>query len=338
MNQRLLGYLRLARPANLPTAAADILAGVAAAAHFSNAPRSAFSKTTTNFLSSVSDAFSSSEDGFSGAKEESIFALDRADFLTSVPVTDIFLLVLASIFLYAGGVILNDVFDFRIDKVERPERPIPSGLIPLKSAAAYGAVTLIIGFLLAFLVDNLSGVIAIALAASILIYDGIAKKHGFFGPFAMGVCRGLNLILGMSILGTIGYWQLAIIPIVYIFAITLISRGEVHGENKKHIVLAGVLYTTVIFAVSSVAFLYTDSVLFPLLFLAVFAIAVFRPLVKAHADNSPRNIKNAVMAGVLSLVVLDASIAVSFSTWWYGLLILALLPLSMGLSRLFAVT
>lgn len=299
MNQKLLGYARLARPANLPTAAADILAGVAVAG--------IVSKT------------------------------DKEIFLT-VPGVDIVYLVFASVCLYAGGVILNDVFDHKIDTVERPERPIPSGLIPLKSAAIYAGVILFMGIVLAFLVHSVSGWVAIALAASIVLYDAIAKKYDFFGPLSMGICRGLNLLLGMSILGAISLWWIAAIPIVYIFAITLISRGEVHGENQNHIVLAGVLYATVIFAVLSLAFLYTDSLVFPLLFLVLFSVLVFRPLIKAHSENSPQNIKKAVMAGVLSLVVLDASIAVSFSTWWYGLLILALLPISKALSKLFAVT
>ncbi len=299
MNQKLYGYVRLARPANLPTAAADILAGVAVAGIVSRT--------------------------------------DREIFFT-VPVVDILNLVFASVCLYAGGVILNDVFDYKIDAVERPERPIPSGLIHLKSAVIYGVVMLLIGILLAFLVNSVSGSVAMALAASILLYDAIAKKYDFLGPLSMGICRGINLILGMSILGTLGYWWMAVIPIVYIFAITLISRGEVHGKNKNHIVLAGVLYAAVILAVLSLALLYTDSIVLPLLFLVLFSILVFLPLIKAHSENSPQNIKKAVMAGVLSLVVLDASIAVSFSTWWYGLLILALLPISRALSKLFAVT
>ncbi|SDE79253.1 4-hydroxybenzoate polyprenyltransferase [Pricia antarctica] len=299
MVQKLLGYARLARPANLPTAAADILTGVAVVGIFSS-----------------SDKYVS----------------------MTVPGIDILSLVFASVFLYAGGVILNDVFDYRIDAVERPERPIPSGLIPLKWAAIYGIVVLLMGIVLAFLVNNWSGQLAIALAACIVLYDAVAKKYDFFGPLTMGICRGFNLMLGMSILGALGYWWMAAIPIVYIFAITLISRGEVHGDNKNHIVLAGVLYATVISAVLILAFLYTESIVFPILFLVLFSILVFRPLIKAHSENSPQNIKKAVMAGVLSLVVLDASIAVSFSTWWYGLLILALLPISKALSKLFAVT
>ncbi len=38
-------------------------------------------------------------------------------------------LVLASAATYAGGIALNDVFDVEIDRVERPNRPIPSGRV-----------------------------------------------------------------------------------------------------------------------------------------------------------------------------------------------------------------
>ncbi|MBT2161661.1 UbiA-like protein EboC [Zobellia barbeyronii] len=300
MNRTFLGYARLARPANLPTAAADILAGVAIGGVF-------------------------------------IGGID-AGFVGSNLFLNIVYLVFSSVFLYAGGVILNDVFDFKLDQVERPERPIPSGVVPFNAAAMYGVTTLVIGVLLAFLVSGTSGIVAVALALAILLYDGIAKKYDFFGPLSMGLCRGVNLLLGMSILGNFDSWFMAIIPIVYIFAITLISRGEVHGKNKNHIVLAGVLYGAVILAVATMAFLHTDALLFPLLFLVLFAFTVFRPLIKAHSVNSPENIKKAVMAGVIALILLDSSIAVAFFDWWYGLIILALLPVSKGLSRVFAVT
>jgi len=86
MNLVLRGYLRLARPANLPTAAADIFAGAAIAG-----------------IISYSEPIS----------------------MSYMPLV---YLVFSTIFLYAGGVALNDVFDYELDAVERPERPIPSGL------------------------------------------------------------------------------------------------------------------------------------------------------------------------------------------------------------------
>jgi 4-hydroxybenzoate polyprenyltransferase len=292
MRSVIKGYLQLMRPANLPTAAADIFAGAA--------------------LAGILTA--------------------------SFPILPLVLLVFASVFLYAGGVVLNDVFDFSIDKVERPERPIPSGLIPIKSAAFFGCILLVIGIVCAFLVTQLSGFLALALAVSIVLYDGFSKKNGFLGPLNMGLCRGLNLILGMSVLGELNNWWYAIIPLVYIFAITLISRGEVHGKNKKHIILAGVLYAVVISAVITIVMVETTNLWQTLPFLLLFAFLVYKPLVQAYQLNSPERIKKAVIAGVLSLIVLDAAFAVGFSEWWYGLLLLLLLPLSMFLSKLFAVT
>ena len=292
MNSVLKGYLQLMRPANLPTAAADIFAGAAIAGVLA----------------------------------------------ASFPILALLFLVFSSVFLYAGGVVLNDVFDFNLDKIERPERPIPSGLIPLKSAAFFGGLLLIIGIVLAFLVHQLSGYIALALAGSIVLYDSFSKRNGFLGPLNMGLCRALNLILGMSVLGILNNWWYAIIPLVYIFAITLISRGEVHGNNKSHIIWAGVLYASVISAVVTIVLTKTTNLWQTVPFLLLFAFLVFKPLIKAYHLNSPERIKKAVIAGVLSLIVLDAALAVGFSVWWYGLLLLLLLPLSIFLSKLFAVT
>ena len=61
----------------------------------------------------------------------------------NLPLTPLILLVLSTIGLYGGGVVFNDVFDAELDKIERPERPIPSGLVP-KNAAAFFATLLLI--------------------------------------------------------------------------------------------------------------------------------------------------------------------------------------------------
>ena len=319
-----MALARLARPANLPTAAADILAGVAVAGIFENLALRILDGTDNGLLVNPSYKVQ--------------FGEDDGIFFSTIPFGDILLLACASVFLYAGGVILNDVFDNRLDAVERPERPIPSGLVSVTVASIYGFAMLVAGMLLAFLTNLTAGWVASALAVCIILYDAIAKKNGFFGPLTMGCCRGLNLLLGMSIFENPEPLWLAIIPIAYIFAITLISRGEVHGQNKNHIVWAGIFYLSVIFAIGATALQYTDSILFPLLFLALFAFSIFRPLIKAYRDNTPKHIKGAVMAGVLSLIIMDAAIAASFSPWWYGLLILLLLPSSMALSKMFAVT
>ena len=47
--------------------------------------------------------------------------------------------------LYASGTALNDVFDFEIDRAERPNRPLPSGRVSRRAAAWLGGLGLAIG-------------------------------------------------------------------------------------------------------------------------------------------------------------------------------------------------
>ena len=58
------------------------------------------------------------------------------------------LFLIMSLF-YVGGMYLNDAFDRHIDAVERPERPIPAGLVSARTVylAGYGMLALGIGAL-----------------------------------------------------------------------------------------------------------------------------------------------------------------------------------------------
>ena len=298
--QKVKGYLRLMRPANLVTAVADVLAGIAIANYFST--------------------------GFS------------ADALPPV-----LWLCLSTIGLYGGGVVLNDVFDAALDAVERPERPIPSGLISKKSATILGVLLLLLGIGAAAFVHYSLGSISVGLAVAIavasVVYDGWAKHHSFLGPLNMGLCRGLNLALGMSILSIAvqQYWYLGIVPVIYIAAITVISRGEVHGGSKRVLYFAALLYIVVFAAVFAVAYL-NGNALGTLPFLLLLVAIIFPPLLKAVQSPVGPRIGKAVKAGVIALIVLNAAWAAAFGAVYLALVIILLLPLSLLLARLFAVT
>jgi 4-hydroxybenzoate polyprenyltransferase len=153
----------------------------------------------------------------------------------------IVLLSFSTACLYGGGIVFNDVFDAELDKIERPERAIPSGIISLQQATLFGSILLLTGVILACLVNPVSAILAAGISFFALLYNKISKHHPFFGPFNMGVCRGLNLLLGISIItASLTQWYfLAIVPIIYIFSITMISRGEVHGGGKQNLYIAG---------------------------------------------------------------------------------------------------
>src|SRR6478735_11658794 len=63
----------------------------------------------------------------------------------------VLLLCISTVGLYGGGVVFNDVFDAELDSIERPERPLPQKIVPVKYAIALGIVLLIIGISAAFL-------------------------------------------------------------------------------------------------------------------------------------------------------------------------------------------
>jgi 4-hydroxybenzoate polyprenyltransferase len=95
---------------------------------------------------------------------------------------------LSASLLYVGGMFLNDAFDADIDARERPERPIPSGLVGRNEVFVYGASLLLAGVVLAASLSLLSGVLAVATAALIVTYDAVHKSTGL-APLLMGLCR-----------------------------------------------------------------------------------------------------------------------------------------------------
>jgi hypothetical protein len=252
--------------------------------------------------------------------------------------TAILLLCLSTIGLYGGGVVFNDVFDASLDAVERPERPIPSGLVTVRQGALLGILLLAAGIAAAGFVNRLSLLLSIAIAAAALIYDKWGKHHSFLGPLNMGICRGLNLLLGMSILEQAGeQWMLAVIPVIYISTITMISRGEVHGGKRYLLYLAALLYLGVIAGILFYSWT-KGTMAAAAVFLLCFAWMIFRPLQRAIREPAARNIGKAVKAGVISLIVMDASMATAAGAPYMALAIACLLPLSLWLARLFAVT
>ncbi|MCC5937845.1 MAG: UbiA-like protein EboC [Lunatimonas sp.] len=297
----LLAHIRLTRPANIVTAIADIWAGFA--------------------ISGV------------------VAALISGDL--SVYLGDMVWLTIATIGLYGGGVAFNDVFDAELDRVERPERPIPSGQISVWSAGLMAAGLLLLGIIAALQVGVWSGEIAVFIAVFAVIYDAWGKHQQIFGPINMGLCRGANLLLGVSLIPeSIGpHWYLALIPIAYISAITMISRGEVHGKNRSALLGGLWIYFAIFAALLAISVKQQGYGFWQVVpFIGLFAYLILPPLWKAIATQEPKHIGKAVKAGVLSLIVMNACFAAAFAGWWVALIILALLPLSRWLAKRFAVT
>jgi len=293
---RIFYYATMCRPANVITAMADVLAGISIALFYTRPDAPGH------------------------------FYLNTA------------LLLITTAALYAGGIVFNDIFDADTDRVERPERVIPSGIISIKAAQTFGIVLFIIALISSILVNITAFLLAAVIALSALLYDYKTKHHPIAGPLNMGICRGLNLLLGISLMpGLLNqHILLGAVPLIYIFAVTTISRDEVHGGKKKNLAAAFILYLLV-FIILLIIGRYTKAYA-GLLLLLPFFISIMRPLYKAWQHPYAGNIIKAVKAGVLSIILLDAAWAALHHQFLICAVILCLLPLSILLGKYFAVT
>ncbi|WP_268847599.1 UbiA-like protein EboC [Flavobacterium aestivum] len=255
-------------------------------------------------------------------------------------ILDLVLLILSTIGLYGGGIVFNDIFDLEADTINRPERILPRGLVSKNEALLLGSTMLLMGIGVAFAVSVLSGILALIISLLALSYDKISKHYSVAGPLNMGLCRGGNLLLGMSIINdaVANYWYIGIIPIIFIAAITLTAKKEAFGNNKSAILLALMLDAIVVALFFYIGYIigFRFWVLLPFL-LFWYGINFFAKY-KAFIYNQPIYIQKAVKTGVLSLIPLNASYVAGSAGLFYALPVLALLPLSILLAKKFAVT
>lgn len=262
---------------------------------------------------------------------------------------DLIILALASVCLYAGGVVLNDYFDRDIDAVERPERPIPSGRIHERDVLKLGFRLLGLGCVFAVGVGVPSLIVALLLACTIVLYDAKGKRIEYVGSANMGACRFLNVVLGATGASGAAAFQLetwlwfvlpaAFLVFLYISAVTLLATGEVWGGNR---IISSLVFGSVAVVIGGVLWLgFSDRLVEPVYsfpFLAVFAVATLGVIGRVVKEPAAPNIRVAIKTCVLSLLLLDAAIAAGAGGIGFGIGVAALIIPALYAARLYAVT
>lgn len=249
------------------------------------------------------------------------------------------LALLAGVALYWSGMILNDLWDLEEDTRERPERPLPAGLVTMGTAkkAAWGfmvagaVLSAFSGFVPA---PGLSqtycpAIIGTAIAVCVLLYNGILKST-LMAPVTMGLCRALCFLLGAAPLVMVNDLNLvtpdtwfdrhvlgvALGMGVYITGITLISTSETEGGKRAPITIGTVLVIlgaaciaiSPNFAPKEVVWRVAMEEKYLLIVGLVAFTIVFRG-VRAAIRPEPLAIQHLVRAGVLTLIPLSAVVA-----------------------------
>jgi 4-hydroxybenzoate polyprenyltransferase len=166
----------------------------------------------------------------------------------------------------------------------------------------------------------------------------------------MGLCRALNLLLGVAAVPvTLAWaWPLGLVPLTYVAAVTVVSRGEVKGARRPVLqtgvaLVAGVVAVLAVLAArggfpAAASGAGPAGRLWGLALVVWLAGRVLPAFWQAARTAAPGDIRAAVRTGVLSLVLVDAVIAASYAGIMDSLTVLATGLLAWWLARLFAVT
>jgi len=152
------------------------------------------------------------------------------------PIRLIFNLILGVItyfFIAGSGMVINDYYDIEIDKINRPERPIPRGSITLNQARILWITTSLIGIAIAILhsllfnIGYLNTILAVFFVFIGWLYAAWGKKSGFFGNIIVSISFSIGLIYGAVLNNS------SIPPYIYFFFLTafflLLSREIIKG-------------------------------------------------------------------------------------------------------------
>jgi geranylgeranylglycerol-phosphate geranylgeranyltransferase len=234
--------------------------------------------------------------------------------LSTIVWLDVLFGFLTGFTLTAAAMALNDYYDRKIDAINEPSRPIPSGLVTPSQVLILAAVLSVIGFVFAIAVSAPCLAVALVSWGFVTTYVTVGKRSGLPGNFLVSACVATPFVYG-SILTT-GFVALNVWFFVLMAFLANtgreITKGivDTEGDRTENVKTLAVRYGEKAAAVFAAVFYVSAVALTPLpLFLGLVSLwfvpfvlvidvglAVFSVLLLvSQGREKARKIKNAVL-------------------------------------------
>ena len=142
-----------------------------------------------------------------------------------------------SVFIATGaGNTINDYYDYEIDMINKPDRPIPSGKIRREHALYYSIFLFVIATILGFIISPENGMTVIVCSILMIVYAYSLKQKCLVGNVCVALLTGLTFVYGGFITKNV---QLSCILAFFAFLMTL-SREiikdaeDIEGDKKEN--------------------------------------------------------------------------------------------------------
>jgi len=235
-----------------------------------------------------------------------------------------------------GGNVINDYFDYKIDAINKPNRPIPSGRISLKNAYIYASLLFVIAavfaILIGYLLDNYVPTLIVALSSLLMYYYGKnLKTIALIGNIAISFLTGLCFIFTGVIIGldtsSFGIIYISIYLGFFAFVMTMAREitkdmEDIEGDQLEGAKTFPIIHGNKISSLLVGFFVVLASVLSPILyfngifnvyFLVILSVAIAIFLYGAYKilkDQSPENCKNVSKLIKIGMMITFISFAI----------------------------
>jgi 4-hydroxybenzoate polyprenyltransferase len=134
----------------------------------------------------------------------------------------------AMVLFYTAGMVLNDLCDYAIDARQRPERPLPAGVVSRAEAMGAVVVLFVVGLALLWFTTPGAVLAGLALVAVIVVYD-LWHKTNPLSPAVMAAARALVYVTAaLAVAGTVSGQVLLWAGLLFAFVVglTAIAKAE----------------------------------------------------------------------------------------------------------------
>ncbi|MEL9939915.1 MAG: geranylgeranylglycerol-phosphate geranylgeranyltransferase [Ignisphaera sp.] len=229
---------------------------------------------------------------------------------------------LAAFFIGGGGNIINDYFDREVDAINKPWRPIPSGLIKPFEAYVAALMFFLIGFAIALSSSYFAGIVALLAIVLVYFYSYSLKRVLLVGNISIAFLTALSIVYG-SLFSSVNIHVFLAATYAFLFNLGrefLKGIEDVEGDKRFGIKTLATVYGVVV-AFKASALIYgvllavsllpiailRYSIVYTLLALVVDAVIIYsilnaKTLRPADALRSTRVLKIAAFAGLFAFL------------------------------------
>jgi geranylgeranylglycerol-phosphate geranylgeranyltransferase len=219
-----------------------------------------------------------------------------------------------------GGYVINDYFDVNIDKINKPDRPIPSGRISELKARKTALSMFVAGVLFSIPLGIVPFSIAMFTIVMLYLYAKDLKRTGIPGNLTVALTNGLSIFYG-GLAYMEGDWLLKVIlPTLYSFFLTLVREfvkgiEDYNGDKANSVTTLAVtkgigtawkiskILLILVIVVSPLPILFGFNLSYILLIVAAFIPSVVLSLIQKPSIESAAKARSYLKVSMLTGIV-----------------------------------